>query len=168
MDDDDWVLRMAHQACHGANHLSNRIEAQLHVRFREQIRFVRNASYLDLVRQLAGEGFTKYELVGLRWALHTDSSIDKRLFGENLLKAMVTDTEAAPPDNILPGLESSARCRHAATPTAGTRSGVSPGCVAIRTLKERMICRVKIWQSFRSAVNNLPLLRSQTGLLAVF
>lgn len=102
MDDDDWVLRMAHQACHGANRLSNRIEAQLHVRFREQVRFVRDASYLDLVRQLAGEGFTKYELVGLLWALHTDTSVGKRLFGENLLKAMVTDSEAAPPANIIP------------------------------------------------------------------
>jgi len=101
MEDETWVLRMAHQACHSANPLSNRIEAQLFIRFREQIRYVRGASYLALMHRLAREGFTEFELVGVLWALHTDRSPGKRVFGRNLLQAMARES-APEPTNIIP------------------------------------------------------------------
>lgn len=102
LDDDAWVLHKVHQACHSPNQLSNRIEAQLHVRFREQIEFVRSASYPALVQQLAVEGTNQFRLVGLLWALHTNASPAKRQFGNSLLSAMVFDVEPAAPANVIP------------------------------------------------------------------
>jgi len=103
-DEEEHMLHVAHQACHSFNRLSARIEKQLLVRFRNEIRLVRESSNMALVRTLASSGCTQSEMVGYLWALQTDHSPWRQRFGRDLMMAFLGHVEPTPPipQNIVP------------------------------------------------------------------
>lgn len=97
LEDPHVVIQLAHRACHGENPLSARLEKQFNVRFRNQVSWVRDASYFVLAKHLAAAQCSRFETLGILWALLTDTSPLKQRFGNDLLNAMVVNTPAPEP-----------------------------------------------------------------------